>query len=105
MLVAVGTETEAVSMPHRFRLKADKGEMIVKLSKSCLGHVGFKSWWCLRATCLYSQGHVAVCGGHGCPCADGLCAGLKRRCAALSGGLAVQRGLPVAGWLTVWAVF
>lgn len=105
MLVSMGTETEAVSVPHRFRLKADKGEMIVKLSKSCLGHMGFKSWWCLRATCLYSQGHVAVCGGHGCPCADGLCAGLKRRCAALSGGLAVQRGLPVAGWLTIWAVF
>lgn len=39
---------------------------------------------------LYSQ-VLPLCGGHGCPCADGLCAGLKRRCAALSGGLAVQR--------------
>lgn len=32
----------------------------VKLSKSCLGHVGFKCWWCLRTTCVYSQLHMTV---------------------------------------------
>lgn len=44
--------------------------MRVKLSKSCLGHVGFKSRRCLRATCLRPQRHVAFHAGSRCQCAD-----------------------------------
>lgn len=46
ILVALGTGSAAVSLPCGLCAKAEKGDMMmrVKSSKSCLGHVGFKSW-------------------------------------------------------------